>query len=251
MIPITNTELTLILEESHPEYKFLKKKPLEAGKGSDFHYKINILRLSDNKKLFLVATYNSGHGWQDWIRGGDFVIDEKKEELYDCYGELIEKEEHNQTEEEQKPLSELEAAEIEYKKLEDSGLIPNVKDDSWIDLPIDTLLFVAKECYEVLKNKDFSRERLNPLRLYVYKASIEHKINAERLFFELLNKRGGKTNFKRFEQYLKGIKELRNKKTVSFVFNGETINLTRTQMKTISEFHTDLNTYSKELKENI
>ena len=89
MIPITNTELTLILEESHPEYKFLNKKPLEAGKGADFHYKINIRQLSDNKKLFLVATYNSGHGWQDWIRGGDFVIDDKKEELYDCYGNLI------------------------------------------------------------------------------------------------------------------------------------------------------------------
>ncbi len=248
MIPITNTELTLILEESHPEYKFLKKKPLEAGKGSDFHYKINILRLSDNKKLFLVATYNSGHGWQDWIRGGDFVIDEKKEELYDCYGELIEKEEHNQTEEEQKPLSELEAAEIEYKKLEDSGLIPDFKDDSWIDLPIDTLLLLAKECHEVLKNNDFSMEQLDPLRLFVYKVAIEHKTNVERLFSELFNKRSKKTSCKRFDQYLKGIKELRSKETVSFVFNGETINLTRTQMKTISDFHIDFDKYSKELK---
>lgn len=154
--------------------------PVEAGKGSDFHYSRKVVRLEDNAELSIEFTINSEIGLQDWIRDGDFDIDENKIDIYDDQGNLL-----AETKVEQETTEEKSNKEI-HSEMVKSGQIPSYEDDSWLSVPTIELCELAKlgAEWDINGNDDTLLEKCGNK---CYEIAFKYKVNAERLWTELFN----------------------------------------------------------------
>lgn len=209
-IEITRLEMSLILEEIHPEYKSdFEDEYLERGKGADVHYERKVIRLSDNKELKIGFTHNSDVGFQDWMRTGDFTLNHDKEDIYDCYGELIQKEEVVEEvvakEEQEQKLNVFE----QHKLLTENGQIPDFDSNSWLEVPVEKLMDVVDACRDFMAEP--SNEKFHKISTLCMTIGVEEKVNGERIFKETFNNTKitkSKISRKRIEAYFLNRKEL-------------------------------------------
>lgn len=208
-IPITRLEMQLILEEIHPEYNSqFEDEYLERGKGADVHYERKVIRLADGEELKIGFTHNSDVGYQDWMRTGNFTLDHQKEDIYNEYGELIVTEKNEsepvQENEDEKKLTIFE----EYAELQKNGEIADFDDDSWLHIPIASMMVVFYACKVWIKKP--TESGFNAVRDTIFTIAVKEKVNADRLWRETFNNTKltkSSLSEKRVQKYFENLRE--------------------------------------------
>lgn len=220
-IQITENEFQLLLNESHPSFNSsFEDEYLERGKGADIHYTRRIIRLHDNAQLSMTITYNSSiESYQDWVRGGDFVINKDQEDIFDACGQLI----VNVTDEnevQEKEFVEIKSSDL-HRDMIDNGTIPcHKKNHEWQKLTVEDMLFIFKKTKAFMSGEDANFSELSN---QYFKMALKYKINAHRLWAEIFqNTSLLKMSDKKFtERYRIQHELVLNKKTIINLSSGD------------------------------
>lgn len=219
--------------------------PLEAGKGSDFHYTREIIRESDKAVLSITFTLNSEVGLQDWIRGGDFEIDHNKKDIYDNYGELIVEKEEVKEEVKEKTNGQI------HNEMVVSGEIENFHSEQWLrNISAKSFFSIVDICQSALNinqenNILAERATVNECGAFIYKIAIDEKFNAERVWAETFqNSKMLKLPHKRLVAYFESRKQLAENNAITVVIGGKEVQITKTEMNRINKISSDIKSIS-------
>jgi len=240
MIELTQLEFTLLLNNDHPFYDAsAEDEHLESGKGADVHYTREIIRKKDNKKLSITITFNhSFEGYQDWIRGGDFEIDDDKEEVFDECGEQLQSEKKQEVEQK----IDTNSVSFRYESMIKTNNIPDCKDNNeWQTAPVDVITELFLLSKSVIQDiPEHRKVPFNKLSIMFYEAAIKYKFNVHRAWEEIFtNKPLRALSEKRFSEYYRIQHELLAKGTVTFKLGGQDIELTKKELKMLGGSSTD------------